>query len=60
MSDPKHGPWEQLTEDQRRTIRNNFEYAVDEVVRDVADYYSLDPEHAEALFADWVASSWRP
>ena len=60
MSDPTQGPWEQLTEDQQRTIRNNFEYTVDEVIRDVSDYYLLDTEHAEALFADWVTSNWRP
>lgn len=55
MSNPKHGPWEQLTDTQRSTIRDNFEYAVNEVITDVADYYLLDVEHVEALFADWVA-----
>ena len=54
-TNPKRDPWEQLTDDQRSTVRNNFEYAVDEVITDVADYYSLDVEHVEALFADWVA-----
>jgi hypothetical protein len=60
MSDPKQGPWEQLTEDQRRVIRDLFGMTVDDMISDVAFDFELDAEHVEVLFADWVTSSWKP
>jgi hypothetical protein len=59
VSDPGQGPWEQLTENQRRAIRDYFEITVDGMISDTAFDFVLDVEHVEALFADWVSSDWR-